>query len=34
MTMKNAEFDNDTFRLFTKEYVDDGGTVIHATMCP
>ena len=25
MTMTNAQFDNDTYRLFTQEYVDDTG---------
>jgi lipopolysaccharide export system protein LptA len=34
MTMKNAEFDNDTYRLFTQEYVDDSGAVVHADDVP
>jgi len=34
MTLKNAEFDNDTYRLFTQEYVDDGGAVVHANDVP
>jgi len=34
MTMTNAEFDNDTFRLFTEEYVDSAGKTIHAEDVP
>ncbi|HEX4054667.1 MAG TPA: hypothetical protein VHX86_10420 [Tepidisphaeraceae bacterium] len=34
MTMTNAQFDNDTYRLFTQEYIDAGGKVIHADEIP
>jgi lipopolysaccharide export system protein LptA len=34
MTMTNAEFDNDTYRLFTQEYTDANGKVIHADDVP
>jgi hypothetical protein len=34
MTMTNAEFDNDTYRLFTQEYTDADGKVIHGDDVP
>jgi lipopolysaccharide export system protein LptA len=34
MTMTNAQFDNDTYRLFTQEYVDDKGKVWHEDEIP
>jgi hypothetical protein len=34
MTMTNAQFDNDTYRLFTQEYVDDTGKVWHEDEIP
>jgi len=34
MTMTNAEFDNDTYRLFTEEYVDSAGKTVHAEDVP
>jgi hypothetical protein len=34
VTMTNAEFDNDTFRLFTEEYTDPAGHVVHADEVP
>lgn len=34
MTMTNAQFDNDTYRLFTQEYVDDTGRVWHEDEIP
>jgi hypothetical protein len=34
MTMSNAQFDNDTYRLFTQEYVDDKGKVWHEDDIP
>ena len=34
MTMPNAQFDNDTYRLFTQDYVDDSGSLIHADDIP
>jgi lipopolysaccharide export system protein LptA len=34
MTMTNAQFDNDTFRLFTQEYTDDAGKVWHEDQIP
>ncbi len=34
MTMANAQFDNDTYRLFTQEYIDAGGKVVHADEIP
>ncbi|MGD0139373.1 MAG: hypothetical protein ABSD28_10885 [Tepidisphaeraceae bacterium] len=34
MTMTNAEFDNDTFRLFTEEFVDSAGKTVHAEDVP
>ena len=34
LTMSNAQFDNDTFRLFTQEYTDPSGKVIHADEVP
>ncbi|MGD1276536.1 MAG: hypothetical protein ABR964_04855 [Tepidisphaeraceae bacterium] len=34
LTMANAQFDNDTFRLFTQEYTDAAGHVIHADQVP
>jgi lipopolysaccharide export system protein LptA len=34
MTMTNAQFDNDTYRLFTQEYVDEKGKVWHEDEVP
>ena len=34
MTMTNAQFDNDTYRLFTQEYADDKGKVWHEDEIP
>jgi hypothetical protein len=34
LTMTNAAFDNDTFRIFTEEYVDESGHVVHADEVP
>jgi hypothetical protein len=34
MTMTNAQFDNDTYRLFTQEYTDADGKVVHAEEVP
>jgi hypothetical protein len=34
MTMSNGRFDNDTFRLYTQEYVDAQGNVVHADQVP
>jgi hypothetical protein len=34
MTMTNAQFDNDTFRLFTQEYTDDAGKLWHEDEIP
>jgi hypothetical protein len=34
LTMTNAAFDNDTFRIFTEEYVDENGKVVHADEVP
>lgn len=34
MTMTNAEFDNDTYRLFTQEYTKADGTIVHAEDVP
>src|ERR1700722_18435209 len=34
MTMTNAQFDNDTYTLFTQEYIDADGKVVHADEIP
>lgn len=34
MTMTNAQFDNDTYRLFTQEYINANGKVVHADEIP
>jgi hypothetical protein len=34
MTMTNGEFDNDTFRLFTQEYTEPDGHVVHKDEVP
>ncbi|MDP9174336.1 MAG: hypothetical protein M3O30_10790 [Planctomycetota bacterium] len=34
LTMSNAQFDNDTFRLFTDEYTDAAGKVVPAEYVP
>jgi len=33
-TMENAQFDNDTDSIFTKEYTDDSGQTVHAEDVP
>jgi hypothetical protein len=34
LTMQNAQFDNDTYRLFTEEYIDPSGQVVHKDEVP
>jgi hypothetical protein len=34
MTMTNAQFDNDTYSLFTQEYSDSQGKIVHADEVP
>ncbi len=34
MTMTNAQFDNDTYTLFTQEYAEPDGRIVHADEVP